>query len=89
MIAVFIQLLIGLIILGAIFIPLERCFANHPEQKVVRAQFTSDIVHFFANFLLDNIDLVRQLEDAFRDMQHVPLDPILSELERKAQHWGV
>jgi hypothetical protein len=40
---------------------------------------------FFANFLLDNIDLVRQLEDAFRDMQHVPLDPILSELERRAQ----
>jgi len=43
------------------------------------------VATFFANFLLDNIDLVRQLEDAFRDLQHVPLDPILSELERRAQ----
>jgi hypothetical protein len=45
------------------------------------------VATFFANFLLDNIDLVRQLEDAFRDLQHVPLDPILSELERRAQRW--
>jgi hypothetical protein len=45
------------------------------------------VATFFANFLLDNIDLVRQLEDGFRDLQHVPLDPILSELERRAQHW--
>jgi hypothetical protein len=52
-------------------------------------EHASEIVAtFYANFLLDNIDLVRQLEDAFRDMQHVPLDPILSELERKAQQWG-
>ena len=43
---------------------------------------------FFANFLLDNVDLVRQLEDSFRDLEHVPLDPILSELERRAQRWG-
>ena len=54
-----------------------------------KEQATHIVATFFANFLLDNIDLVRQLEDAFRDMQHVPLDPILSELERKAQHWGV
>jgi len=46
------------------------------------------VATFFANFLLDNIDLVRQLEDAFRDLQSVPLDPILSELERKAQSWS-
>jgi hypothetical protein len=64
-----------------------------PSLKIVshieKEQATEIVATFFANFLLDNIDLVRQLEDAFRDMQHVPLDPILSELERKAQHWGV
>ena len=43
------------------------------------------VATFFANFLLDNIDLVRQLEDAFRDLQHVPLDSILTELEHRAQ----
>lgn len=46
------------------------------------------VATFFANFLLDNVDLVRQLEEAFRDRQHVPLDSILSELERKAQSWS-
>jgi hypothetical protein len=46
------------------------------------------VATFFANFLLDNIDLVRQLEDEFRDLQHVPLDPILSELEWTAQSWS-
>jgi hypothetical protein len=42
------------------------------------------VATFFANFLLDNVGLVRQLEDAFRDLGSVTLDPILSELERKA-----
>ena len=42
------------------------------------------VATFFADFLIDNIDLVRQLENSFRD-RSVPLDPILSELERKAQ----
>jgi len=43
------------------------------------------VATFFANFLLDNVDLVRQLEDAFREPRRIPLDPILSELERRAQ----
>jgi 8-oxo-dGTP pyrophosphatase MutT (NUDIX family) len=43
------------------------------------------VATFFANFLLDNIDLVRQLEAAFKEPQSIPLDPILSELERRAQ----
>jgi hypothetical protein len=52
-----------------------------------KEQATQIVATFFANFLLDNVDLVRQLEDSFRDMDHVPLDPILSELERRAQHF--
>jgi hypothetical protein len=52
-------------------------------------EHASEIVAtFFANFLLDNVDLVRELEDSFKDLQHVPLDPILSELERRA-HRGL
>jgi hypothetical protein len=43
------------------------------------------VATLFANFLLDNIDLVRRLEEAFRDPHVIPLDPILSELERRAQ----
>jgi hypothetical protein len=46
------------------------------------------VATFFADFLLDNIDLVRQLENSFKDLQHVPLDPFLSELERRAQRHG-
>jgi hypothetical protein len=52
-----------------------------------KEQATHIVATFFANFLLDNVDLVRQLEDAFKDMQHVPMDPILSELERRAQQF--
>jgi hypothetical protein len=46
---------------------------------------THVVATFFANFLLDNIDLIRQLEAAFQEPQSIPLDPILSELERRAQ----
>ena len=49
-----------------------------------KEQAAEIVATFFANFLLDNVDLVRQLEDAFKDMEHIPMDPILSELERRA-----
>ena len=62
---------------------LDRIIADSDKE-----QASEIVATFFANFLLDNIDLVRQLEDAFRDPQHVPKDPILSELERRAQGWG-
>lgn len=66
-------------------------FAPSLDQVVshIDKEEASIVATFFANFLLDNIDLVRQLEDAFRDPQHIPLDPLLSELERRAQHWSI
>ncbi len=67
------------------FSPSLDQIVSHTEKE----QATEIVATFYANFLLDNIDLVRQLEDAFKDVQHVPLDPILSELERRAQHWSV
>lgn len=45
------------------------------------------VATFFADFLIVNMDLVRQLEDAFMDRQHVPLQPIPPELERRAQRF--
>ena len=50
-----------------------------------KEQASEIVATFFANFLRDNVDLVRQLEDAFKEPQRIALDPILSELERKAQ----
>jgi hypothetical protein len=57
---------------------------SHSEKE----QAAEVVATIFADFLLDNIDLVRQLEDSFKDLQHVPLDPILSELEQRAQRPG-
>ena len=52
-----------------------------------KEQAAQVVATFFANFLLDNIDLVRALEAAFKEPQSIPLDPILSELEPRAQRW--
>jgi hypothetical protein len=42
----------------------------------------------FADFLLDNIDLVRQLEDGFKNPDDWRID-VLKELEQKAQRWNL
>ena len=53
-------------------------------------ELPADIVAtFFADFLIDNMDLVRQLEDGFMGSQYIPSEPILSELERRAQQWSI
>lgn len=55
---------------------LSACDKEHASEVVAT---------FFSDFLLDNIDLVRQLEAAFKEPQSIPLDPILTELEQRAQ----
>jgi sterol desaturase/sphingolipid hydroxylase (fatty acid hydroxylase superfamily) len=50
-------LIFGLVVLAAIFIPLERVFALRP-QKILRAGWRTDLVHFFVNNLLANLALV-------------------------------
>jgi len=50
-------LIFGLVVLAAIFVPLERVFALHP-QKVLRAGWRTDLVHFFVNNLLANLALL-------------------------------
>jgi sterol desaturase/sphingolipid hydroxylase (fatty acid hydroxylase superfamily) len=39
----------ALLVLAAVFIPLERLFALHPEQRIFRKGWRTDLVHFFAN----------------------------------------
>jgi len=42
---------------------------------------------FFADFMLDNIDLVRKLEDGYKKQEFVEID-LREELERKARRWA-
>lgn len=44
--------LLNLILYSAIYIPLERFFAKHPEQPTFRAQWRVDLTYFFLNTLL-------------------------------------
>ena len=48
---------LGLVVLAAIFVPLERLFALHP-QRVLRSGWRTDLVHFVVNNLLANLALV-------------------------------
>jgi sterol desaturase/sphingolipid hydroxylase (fatty acid hydroxylase superfamily) len=47
----------GLVVLAAIFIPLERVFALRP-QRVLRPGWRTDIVHFVVNNLLSTVGIV-------------------------------
>jgi sterol desaturase/sphingolipid hydroxylase (fatty acid hydroxylase superfamily) len=49
---------LALIILIAVFVPLERFFALHPEQRIFRKGWKTDLVHFFANGFLTQALLV-------------------------------
>ena len=59
---------------------LDQLIAHSDKEQAAHIVAT-----FFADFLMDNIDLVRQLKAACNEPQSIPLDPILSELERRAQ----
>jgi sterol desaturase/sphingolipid hydroxylase (fatty acid hydroxylase superfamily) len=43
---------LDLLLLAAIFVPLERAFARHPEQQVFRRGWRTDLVHFFVSHVL-------------------------------------
>ncbi len=47
----------GLVVLAAIFVPLERVFALH-RQRVLRSGWRTDVVHFVVNNLLTNLALI-------------------------------
>lgn len=43
---------LDLLVLAVVFVPLERLFALHPRQLVLRSGFRTDLAHFFASHLL-------------------------------------
>ena len=45
----------GLIVAALIFIPLERLFALHPEQRILRRGWRTDLVHFLFTRILAEI----------------------------------
>jgi sterol desaturase/sphingolipid hydroxylase (fatty acid hydroxylase superfamily) len=51
------DLIIGLVLLAVIFVPLERVFTLHP-QRVFRAGWRTDVVHFTVNNILTTALLV-------------------------------
>ena len=48
------RLVFGLVLLAAVFVPIERLFALHP-QRVFRPSWRSDVVHFVVNNLLTTV----------------------------------
>ena len=44
--------LLNLILFSAVYIPLERLFARHPEQPVFRNGWRTDLTYFFLNNLM-------------------------------------
>jgi hypothetical protein len=57
-------------------------FSN--SEKELAAELVTSL---FADFLIENMDLVRQLEHGFLDPQYIPTEPVLPELERRAQRF--
>jgi sterol desaturase/sphingolipid hydroxylase (fatty acid hydroxylase superfamily) len=51
------NLVFGLVVVGAVFIPIERVFALHP-QRVFRAEWKTDLVHFVVNNLFTTLGVV-------------------------------
>ncbi len=47
----------GLVVLAAIFIPLEKLFALHPR-RVLRAGWRTDVVHFLVNNILATVGII-------------------------------
>jgi len=47
----------GLVVLAAVFVPLEKLFALHP-QKVFRKGWATDVVHFVVNNLLTTVGVL-------------------------------
>jgi sterol desaturase/sphingolipid hydroxylase (fatty acid hydroxylase superfamily) len=51
------NLVFGLVVVAAIFIPLERLLALHRDQRVLRTGWKTDLVHFVVNNLLTTAGL--------------------------------
>jgi sterol desaturase/sphingolipid hydroxylase (fatty acid hydroxylase superfamily) len=66
--------LLNLIVYSALYIPLERFFAKHPEQPTFRPQWRVDLTYFFLNTLLIQVTTLLTMKPAmvFFDWARVP-----------------
>ncbi len=55
---------LDLVVLVAVFVPLERAFARRPAQPVFRQGWRTDVVHFFASHLLVQLSALLTLSPA-------------------------
>jgi len=51
------EIVFGLVVVAAVFVPLEKLFALHP-QKTLRTGWKTDVVHFVVNNLLTTLGVV-------------------------------
>ena len=47
----------GILIAGLVFVPLERLFALHREQRILRRQWANDLLFLFLNGLVIKLGL--------------------------------
>src|SRR5947209_11034984 len=66
--------LLNLIVYSALYIPLERLFAKHPEQPTFRPQWRVDLTYFFLNTLLIQLTTLLTMRPAmvFFDWARIP-----------------
>jgi lathosterol oxidase len=66
--------LLNLIVYSALYVPLERLFAKHPEQPTFRPQWRVDLTYFFLNTLLIQLTTLLTMRPAmvFFDWARIP-----------------
>lgn len=75
--------LLNLIVYSALYIPLERFFAKHPEQPTFRPQWRVDLTYFFLNTLLIQVTTLLTMKPAMVlfDWARVPaVEQVVSQL---------
>ncbi len=84
--------LLNLILYSAVYIPLERLFAKHPEQPTFRPGWRTDVVYFFVSSLLVQVTTLLTLTPAtvlFRWAIHPVVHATVSSLPFFVQFVGV
>jgi lathosterol oxidase len=67
---------LDLLLLVAVFVPLERAFARRPEQPVLRRGWRTDLAHFFASHLLVQATSLLTVAPALLLFRAVPLSAL-------------
>lgn len=67
--------LLNLMLYSAVYVPLERLFAKHPEQPTFRREWRVDLTYFFFNTLLIQVTSLLTLQPAmlFFDWARIPV----------------